>query len=232
MPCRCSAGRSAAATRSSSSTSRMCISEVSGSGAVRSGQIECYRTETSSDPQGAGLCCPIRPSVPPCPEAADDRCDPADDPDAGRREALRRAARAPRHQPRGRRRPGRGRARPVRVRQVHAVPRRSTGWSRSTAAPSRSTASRLPAEGKALAAPARRRRHGVPVLQPVRPQDDPRQRHARPAQGAQGDQGRGPERGRWSCWSGSGIAEPARQVPGRSSPAASSSGRRSPARWP
>ena len=43
----------------------------------------------------------------------------------------------------------------------------------------------LPEEGKELASAARRGRHGLPELQPLRPQDDPRERHPRPDQGAQ-----------------------------------------------
>ena len=50
----------------------------------------------------------------------------------------------------------------------------------------------IPEEGRALARAARRRRHGLPVVQPVRPQDGSRQRHARPDQGAQGAEGGGP----------------------------------------
>jgi glutamate transport system ATP-binding protein len=43
----------------------------------------------------------------------------------------------------------------------------------------------LPAGGQGAGRPARRRRHGLPVLQPLRAQDDPRERHARPDQGPQ-----------------------------------------------
>ena len=39
--------------------------------------------------------------------------------------------------------------------------------------------------GEGAGGAAGRRGHGVPELQPLRPQDDPRQRHPRPAQGAQ-----------------------------------------------
>ena len=71
----------------------------------------------------------------------------------------------------------------------------------------------LPEEGKALAAAARRRRHGVPVVQPLRAQDDPRERHARPDQGAQ-DVARPTPRSRpWSCSSGSGVAHQAQKYP-------------------
>ena len=41
----------------------------------------------------------------------------------------------------------------------------------------------LPEEGKELAQLRADVGHGLPVVQPVRPQDDPRQRHARPDQG-------------------------------------------------
>ena len=49
--------------------------------------------------------------------------------------------------------------------------------------------------GQAARPPARRRRHGVPELQPLRPQDDPRERHARADQGAREVEGRGREAG-------------------------------------
>ena len=50
----------------------------------------------------------------------------------------------------------------------------------------------LPEEGKQARAAALRRRHGVPVVQPVRAQDDPGERHARADEGPQDVQGRGP----------------------------------------
>ena len=49
----------------------------------------------------------------------------------------------------------------------------------------------LPAEGKALARAARRCRHGVPVVQPVRAQDDPAERDARTDQGPRRCEGGG-----------------------------------------
>ncbi len=42
----------------------------------------------------------------------------------------------------------------------------------------------LPEEGRELATPACRRRHGVPIVQPVRAQDGARERRARPGHGA------------------------------------------------
>ena len=89
----------------------------------------------------------------------------------------------------------------------------------------------LPAEGRALARLRSRRRHGVPVVQPVRAQDDP----ARTSRSARSRCARQPRReaaraGDASCSTGS--ASPTRPTSTRpSSPAASSSGWRSPARW-
>ena len=85
--------------------------------------------------------------------------------------------------------------------------------------------------GQGAGPAAQRRRHGVPVVQPVRAQDRAGERHARPDQGAQGSQhGRSPRSGRWRCSTGS--ASPTRRTSTRrSSPAASSSGPRSPGRW-
>ena len=64
----------------------------------------------------------------------------------------------------------------------------------------------LPAGGQGAGQPARRGRHGVPELQPLRPQDHPRERHARSDQGPRGVQGRGREARRWSCSTGSASA--------------------------
>ena len=90
----------------------------------------------------------------------------------------------------------------------------------------------LPEEGKELARPAGRRRHGVPELQPLRPQDRARERHARTGQGARRSRKAEAETsGPGSCSSAS--ASPTRPTSTRrSSPAASSSAWPSPARWP
>ena len=101
-----------------------------------------------------------------------------------RRQALRRAARPARHQRQDQARRGRRRHRPVRLGQVDAVPHHQ---------PARDDRQRhhqperRPAAGGGQGArrAARRGRDGVPELQPLRPQDDPRERHARAGQGAQ-----------------------------------------------
>ena len=170
-----------------------------------------YPSETLWVAQGAGLWCPIRPSVPPCPEAPDDHRDSPMIRMAVGRQALRRPARAARHQPRGRRRPGGRGARPVRVRQVHAVPHdQPAGADRQRHDRGRRQGAARRGQGAGRA--ARRRRHGVPELQPLRAQDDPRERHPRPAQGAQDEQGRGREAGAGPAGAGR-HRQPARQVP-------------------
>ena len=66
-----------------------------------------------------------------------------------------------------------------------------TGWRRSSPARSASTASRCPRRARSWP-PAGRRRDGLPVLQPLRPQDDPPERHAGPHEGPQAEEvGRG-----------------------------------------
>ncbi|CAA9405115.1 MAG: ABC transporter, ATP-binding protein (cluster 3, basic aa/glutamine/opines), partial [uncultured Pseudonocardia sp.] len=114
------------------------------------------------------------------------------DPHGVRRQALRRPARPARHRPGGGTGPGRGGARPVGVGQVHAVPHDQPARA-DRLGHDRGRRRRAPRRGQGAGRAARGRRHGVPELQPVRAQDDPRERHARPAQGAQGEQGRGRE---------------------------------------
>ena len=128
------------------------------------------------------------------------------------------------------RRQGRGRRpasdRPGRGSRRCAAP--STGWRPIESGTISIDGKPLPEEGKALAAAARGRRHGVPVVQPVRAQDDPRQRHARPDQGPQDAEGRRREAGHGAPRAGRRRRTRRRSTP-RSSPAASSSASRSPA---
>ena len=70
------------------------------------------------------------------------------------------------------------------LRQVDAVPLHQPARAASTAARSSSTAS-APRGGQGAGPVARRRRHGVPVVQPLRPQDRAREHDARPDEGAQ-----------------------------------------------
>ena len=70
--------------------------------------------------------------------------EPADDPDGGRRQALRRPARAARHQPGGAARAGRGGARAVGLGQVDAVPHDQPAGADRLRRRSRSTATRCP----------------------------------------------------------------------------------------
>ena len=148
---------------------------------------ECYTSATLWVAQGAGLWCPIRPSVPPCPEALDDRRTPPMIRMAGRRQALRRRCTCCATST-SRSTPARswscsgpsGSGKSTLCRTINRLEPIDSGTIEVDGKP-------LPAEGKALARAARRRRHGVPELQPVRPQDDPartspspRSRSARP----------------------------------------------------
>ena len=76
---------------------------------------------------------------------------------------------------------------------------------------------------------AGRRRHGVPVLQPLRPQDRPGERHPRPDAGPQAGPRRRPSDEARRCCDRVGVADKEDSYPA-SSPAASSSGSPSPAR--
>ena len=88
----------------------------------------------------------------------------------------------------------------------------------------------LPAGGQGAGPAARRRRHGVPVLQPLRPQDDARERHARADQGPQAEARPTAEK-RGTRAARAGRRRPTRPTSTpRSSPAASSSAWPSPAR--
>ena len=60
---------------------------------------------------------------------------------------------------------------------------------------------------------ARRRRHGVPELQPVRAQDDPGERHARPRSRSARPRRPRPRRRGWRCWSGSASPTSADKYP-------------------
>ena len=84
--------------------------------------------------------------------------------------------------------------------------------------------------GQAARPAARRRRHGLPELQPLRAQDGPRERHARADQGPREVEGRRREARPASCSTGSASPRRPTSTP-RSSPAASSSASRSPGRW-
>ena len=89
----------------------------------------------------------------------------------------------------------------------------------------------LPAGGQGAGPAARRRRHGLPVVQPLRAQDGARERDAGPDQGPQGGQeGRRGEGARPARPGGRRPRRPT-STP-RSSPAASSSASRSHGRWP
>ena len=73
---------------------------------------------------------------------------------------------------------------------------------------------RCPTEGKALAAAARRRRHGLPVLQPVRAQDDPaRTSRSGRSRCASMTQGRRPSSGRMELLERVGVADQADKYP-------------------
>ena len=79
--------------------------------------------------------------------------------------------------------------------------------------------------------PVRRaHRHRVPVVQPVPAPDRAGQRHARAAPGARVAAGRGRGARPWRCWTGSGWPTRPATIP-TGSPAASSSGSRSPGPW-
>ncbi len=146
-----------------------------------------------------------------------------------RRQALRRPARAARHQPVDRSRRGRRGHRPVRLGQVHAVP----GDQPPRADRRRDDPARrrpLPAEGRALARLRADVGHGVPVVQPVRPPDRAAERHRRADQGPQDAQARGRERGPRRCSTGS-ASRARRTSTRRSCPAVSSSASPSPGRW-
>ena len=145
-------------------------------------------------------------------------------------QVLRRPPRAQRHRPHRRQGRGAGRHRAVGVGQVDAVPHDQ---------PARAHRLRLDHHRRGGAAgggqgPGQapgRRGHGLPVVQPVRPQDGPAERHHRPDQGPQDVEGAMPARRRSSCWSGSGS--PTRPTGTRPScREASSSGRPSPGPWP
>ena len=152
-----------------------------------------------------------------------------DDLDRGGQQALRRAACAQEHQPRRPAWAGPGGARAVRVGQVDVVPHHQPAGDHRLGLDHhrRPAAAR---RGTQAGPAALRGRHGVPVVQPVRAQDDPGERHAGADEGAQEEQGRGARARRWSCWSGSGSPLRPTSIR-RSSPAVSSSGWRSPGRW-
>ena len=88
-----------------------------------------------------------------------------------------------------------------------------------------------PARGGQGARPAAlRRRHGLPVVQPVRAQDGAGERHARPDQGPRQEEGRGRQaRARAARARRASTTRPTSTRP--SCPAASSSAWRSPGRW-
>ena len=71
----------------------------------------------------------------------------------------------------------------------------------------------LPEEGKALAAAARRRRHGLPVVQPVRAQDRPRERHAGPIKVRKHVARRMPRRTAMELLERVGVANQAKKMP-------------------
>ena len=85
--------------------------------------------------------------------------------------------------------------------------------------------------GQGPRSPPCRRRHGLPVVQPVRPQDDPGERHPRADQGPQEVGGRGQEAGHGAAHPGRGASRRPRSTR-RSCPAVSSSASPSPGRWP
>ena len=114
----------------------------------------------------------------------------ADGVDGGRQQALRQPACAQGHQSEGGPRAGHRRAGAVRFGQVDVVPRDQSAGAhrlrndrdrRGGAAP----------RGQEASATAVRRGHGVPVVQPVRAQDNPGQRDAGTDEGAQEIQDRG-----------------------------------------
>ena len=146
-----------------------------------------------------------------------------------RQQVVRRAARPQGHQPVGEARRGRRRHRPVGLRQVDAVPRDQPARDhrRGLDHPRRPAAA---PGGQGARRPARRGRHGVPELQPLRAQDDPRERHARARSRSAGTRRRRPRSTPASCSTGSASATRPTSTP-PSSPAASSSASRSPARW-
>ncbi|CAA9426778.1 MAG: ABC transporter, ATP-binding protein (cluster 3, basic aa/glutamine/opines), partial [uncultured Quadrisphaera sp.] len=126
-------------------------------------------------------------------------------------QALRRPPRAQGDRPDGAHRRGPRRHRAVRVGQVDPVPgdqpagddRRRVDHPRRPA-PARG--------GPRPGAAARRRRHGLPVLQPLRPQDGAGERHPRADEGAGAEEGgRRPPRPRAARPGG--RREPGRQVP-------------------
>ena len=67
--------------------------------------------------------------------------------------------------------------------------------------------------GQGTRPPARRRRHGVPELQPLRAQDDPAERHARSDQGPQEVEGATRRSGPGNCSTGSASARQADKYP-------------------
>src|SRR5829696_905299 len=107
----------------------------------------------------------------------------------GSQQALRAAARAAGRQHHRRPRRGRRGDRPVRVGQVHALPRDQPAGA-DRLGPDRGGRPAAAGGGQGAGPAARRRRHGLPVVQPLRAQDDPAKRHARPDQGPRQVQGR------------------------------------------
>ena len=150
----------------------------------------------------------------------------------GRQQALRRPARAPGHRPHRRHaaRSSSSSARPARASPRCAA--RSTGSRPIDSGTITIDGKPLPEEGKALAQLRADVGMVFQSLQPLRAQDDPRERHARPDQGPQ-DVAKADGRE-----AGHGAARPGRRRRTRptstppSSPAASSSASPSPARWP
>ena len=117
------------------------------------------------------------------------------------------------HQPDRPTRRGRRRHRPVRLGQVDAVPHdQPAGDHRRRHDHHRRPAAARGGQGAGPA--ARRRRHGVPVVQPVRPQDDPGERHARArSRCARSGQAEAEQRGDGAARAGR-RRRPGRQVPG------------------
>ncbi|CAA9330123.1 MAG: ABC transporter, ATP-binding protein (cluster 3, basic aa/glutamine/opines), partial [uncultured Frankineae bacterium] len=129
----------------------------------------------------------------------------------GRQQALRRAARAQGRRPHRRQGRGRRRHRPLRLGQVDPLPHHQPARD-DRQRHDRGRRSAAAGRGQGARAAARPRRHGVPVVQPVRPQDGAAERRARSGQGQGRQEGRrrGP---------GTGAArarrhrQPGRQVP-------------------
>ena len=105
---------------------------------------------------------------------------------------LRRTTCLAEHQSLGTQGRSRRRARPLRIRQVDPVPGHQPAGD-DPVRDDRDRRHQAARRRQGAGQPARRCRHGVPVLQPLRPQDDPGERHAGPDQGPEEVRCRGQE---------------------------------------